>query len=290
MPVKVALLVFTYNEAKEIGDFLSHIYNKVDKIYLIDSYSGDRTVDIARQYGAKIFYARRLGYQDPLRPLGLMLCGDSWIVNIDVDERLPSCLLVKLRDFIDYADNNGYVAISLPYIEIRNKHFFAWIRDKVKIFNGRYVKFKGNIHELPVVNGRILSLNYPYAIIHCHSNSNRFKHEIKYFYLIKYSVPPTIKNLHLFPGKSIFNMIPNSLLPRFTLCILILYYPIYIFLRNLTRYRYRYSFSAVIYYTLIKTLYLLAHITRGKNSLKIAESVDKYGLSNILSRKISIVE
>ncbi|HEC93522.1 MAG TPA: glycosyltransferase [Candidatus Atribacteria bacterium] len=48
MPVKVSLIIPTLNEEKNLGKLLKKIPNFVDKIIIVDGYSEDRTVDIAK--------------------------------------------------------------------------------------------------------------------------------------------------------------------------------------------------------------------------------------------------
>ena len=50
---KITALVTTFNEEKNIGNCLESV-KWADEILIIDSFSTDKTLEICKQYGAKI--------------------------------------------------------------------------------------------------------------------------------------------------------------------------------------------------------------------------------------------
>lgn len=54
---KIAAVILSKNEEKNIQAVIENARNSVDEIIVIDSGSTDRTVEIARQCGAKVFFS-----------------------------------------------------------------------------------------------------------------------------------------------------------------------------------------------------------------------------------------
>ena len=52
--VKISAVIITYNEERNIARCIESIISVVDEIVIIDSYSTDRTCDIALEKGARV--------------------------------------------------------------------------------------------------------------------------------------------------------------------------------------------------------------------------------------------
>ena len=59
--LKITALVTTFNEEKNIGKCLESV-KWADEILIIDSFSTDKTLEICKQYGAKILERESLDY------------------------------------------------------------------------------------------------------------------------------------------------------------------------------------------------------------------------------------
>lgn len=51
----ISVIVLTYNEEKNIRDCLENVYNWTGEIFIVDSFSTDKTIEIAKRYTDKIF-------------------------------------------------------------------------------------------------------------------------------------------------------------------------------------------------------------------------------------------
>ena len=58
----IAAIILTYNEEKHISRCINSLKNICEEIFVIDSFSKDRTVEIAKESGAQV-------YQKPLEKL-----------------------------------------------------------------------------------------------------------------------------------------------------------------------------------------------------------------------------
>lgn len=110
-------LVITFNEEKNITDCI-HSLNKVcSEIIIIDSYSKDKTAEIAKSMGAKVYLQDFLG-DGPQRVYGLQFCKNDWILNLDADERLD-------QDSYAFIKEESYLNDEYDAYNFRFRHFLG---------------------------------------------------------------------------------------------------------------------------------------------------------------------
>jgi glycosyltransferase involved in cell wall biosynthesis len=102
---QISGLVITYNEEKNIAKCIESLSLVCDEIIIIDSYSKDKTKEIALSLGAKVVEQTFLG-DGQQRIFGLQYCKNDWILNLDADERLD-------LDSYEFIKSQQY--LSLPY-------------------------------------------------------------------------------------------------------------------------------------------------------------------------------
>jgi glycosyltransferase involved in cell wall biosynthesis len=89
----VAVIVLTYNEEVNIAQALDSVAGWANEIFILDSYSTDRTLEIARPYGCHIAqnafenYARQRNHALDHLPIR-----SEWVLFLDADEWLPDLL------------------------------------------------------------------------------------------------------------------------------------------------------------------------------------------------------
>ena len=89
----VAVIVLTYNEETNIAQALDSLAGWAREIFILDSFSTDRTLDIARAYGCHVIqhkfdnYARQRNYALDALPIH-----SEWVLFLDADEWLPDAL------------------------------------------------------------------------------------------------------------------------------------------------------------------------------------------------------
>jgi len=98
--VKVSFITFTKNSAGRISSLLDHIKDVVDEIIVVDGFSTDGTVEIAKRYGAKVYQRRPWGYVEPDRMFALKMCSHQWVLYLDDDERLCKKLKDEMKLFL----------------------------------------------------------------------------------------------------------------------------------------------------------------------------------------------
>jgi len=61
MSIKISFITFTRNSGKRLKLLLENVKDVVNEIIVVDGFSSDDTVEIARSYGAKVFLEKALG-------------------------------------------------------------------------------------------------------------------------------------------------------------------------------------------------------------------------------------
>ena len=64
MKVKLSAVIITYNEAENIERCISSLKDVADEIIVVDSFSSDKTVEIAKSNGAIVFQNKFKGYSN----------------------------------------------------------------------------------------------------------------------------------------------------------------------------------------------------------------------------------
>ena len=91
--IKLSVVILTYNEEIHIERCIRSLLPMVKKIFIIDSFSTDRTVEIAELLGAVVTQRNWKNYADQFQ-WGLDNCdsdsdSDSkWVMRMDADEYL----------------------------------------------------------------------------------------------------------------------------------------------------------------------------------------------------------
>ena len=168
--VEVSFITFTRNSAHRLRGLLEHVKDVVDEIIVVDGYSTDRTVDVARSYGAKVYQRRPWGFVEPDRVFALKQASYDWILYLDDDERLSSKLKRDLKSLIDYAESNDICAFRIVRVNLtpQGKPILGpfYPDGQIRIFKKDRALYRGLVHELPEIQGKILALPDEYYIIH----------------------------------------------------------------------------------------------------------------------------
>ena len=187
--MQLSVVIITFNEEANLGRTLESVKPLVSdgkgEIIIVDSGSTDRTVEIAKSYGAKVFVEEWKGFSAQKNSAIDKARGD-WILSLDADEEvdrdLPVLILHVTSEWqpppkkellaamgfnISRPDANGY------WIRRRNKFMQRWIEHggywpdpKLRLFRRGAGRFENRlVHEDIVVEGKTGNLRSG-AIIH----------------------------------------------------------------------------------------------------------------------------
>jgi glycosyltransferase involved in cell wall biosynthesis len=95
----ISVVILTYNEEIHIQRCIENVRGFASEIFLVDSFSSDRTIEIAESLGAKVFqnkwennHARQLNWALENLPIRT-----KWVFRLDADEYLLPELVEELR-------------------------------------------------------------------------------------------------------------------------------------------------------------------------------------------------
>lgn len=83
---KLSVVIATRNEEENIGKCLESVKDIADEIIVIDEYSTDKTAEIAKKYGAKIFLEPHHENFHITKQIALGKATGDWILQLDADE------------------------------------------------------------------------------------------------------------------------------------------------------------------------------------------------------------
>jgi len=118
----ISAVVLARNEERHLPDCLASL-RWADEMLVVDSFSTDRTPEIAQAAGARLEEREFINYA-AMRDTALQLSNGDWVLFIDADERVPDDLRDEVRAVVAAAPpaQAGY------WIPRKNYIFGAWIR------------------------------------------------------------------------------------------------------------------------------------------------------------------
>lgn len=155
--VKLSVVIITKNEENKIAKCLESI-KWVDEIVVVDDLSQDRTVEISREYGAKVVSHKSDGNFDRQRNIGIDNATSSWILQMDADEIVTPELKVAIQKAID-------IDSEFSAFQFKRKNFFLnhfmkyggfYGAYSIKLFKKAKARYIGHsVHETLKVDGKV---------------------------------------------------------------------------------------------------------------------------------------
>lgn len=178
---KVSAVIITYNEEQNIRRTLSRLH-WCDEIVILDSYSSDKTVDICREFGCKIFYRSFDGYGTQ-KTEAVARASNDWVLVIDADEVLSDGLISEIQETLNKKTDKA--AFSIPMNLVFLDREFTRGKESHRYYIRLFNKTKGGftadkVHEGIEVEGSIGKFNstikhYSYTSLHqCLEKCNKY--------------------------------------------------------------------------------------------------------------------
>ena len=122
LPISISIVSF--NEETNLRRCLNSAAALAEEIVVVDSGSTDKTLDVAREFGAKIQHQKWLGHRDQ-KAVALGLCTQPWVLVLDCDEELSPELRAEIVGFFESGD--------------AERHDGAWM-NRLTWFLGRWIR------------------------------------------------------------------------------------------------------------------------------------------------------
>lgn len=158
-------IILTYNEESNITECINSIKNISKRIIVIDSYSIDATVEIAKELGAEVYQHKFINQAKQfIFGLETMNIQTKWVFRIDADERLTinsSKEIEKLCNDNENTDINGIIVrFEVEFLGKKLRHGGIYPFRKLSIFKYGFGKMEDrNMDEhIVLISGRSIEL------------------------------------------------------------------------------------------------------------------------------------
>jgi glycosyltransferase involved in cell wall biosynthesis len=160
---KITGLIITLNEEKNIKAVIENI-NFVDEIIIVDSYSSDKTVEIAKTFKNVKIYQHEFDNFTDQRNLALDYASHNWILFLDADERLSDGLRNEILETVKQEESvEAYYFYRKFMFKGKPLHFSGWQTDKnIRLFQKNSARYSKErlVHEILRVNGRTKTMKH----------------------------------------------------------------------------------------------------------------------------------
>ena len=165
MPL-LSVAIVTCDEERNLPRTLASV-SFADEIIVVDSLSKDRTVEIARSFGAKVFVREWPGFAAQ-KNFAIAQCTGDWILSLDADEELSPKLRTQMRLLLPTNP-----PADAYFLNRRNLFLGRWIKHggyypdpKLRLFRKAAANFshphfeERPVHETIVFDGESATLDY----------------------------------------------------------------------------------------------------------------------------------
>lgn len=141
----ISAVVITKNEEERIRDCLESVM-WVNEIILVDSYSHDKTLDIAAEYTENI-YKREFDDFAKQKNYAIDKANSDWVLNIDADERITEELKNEIKSVINNTNKDAFITpIKTYFLDKPMKYAGTYPIQRVRLFKSSY-HFHKKVHE-----------------------------------------------------------------------------------------------------------------------------------------------
>jgi glycosyltransferase involved in cell wall biosynthesis len=153
---KLTAIIPTYNEESNIRDAIASV-QFAHEVLVVDSFSTDATVTIARELGARIIQ-RAYGNSASQKNWAIPQATHPWVVLLDADERIPENLRNEIMETV--AQNPKEVAFWIKrknYFMGKEVRYSGWQGDKViRLFKRDHCRYQTKaVHAEVVCEGTV---------------------------------------------------------------------------------------------------------------------------------------
>ena len=180
--VKVSAAIITFNEEKNIKRCIDSLKSVADEIVIVDSYSTDKTVEIAQNEGTKVVLQQFLGHVEQ-KNFAITQCTYQYVISLDADEALSDELVTSILEVKQNWQFDGYSFNRLTNYCGKWIKTCGWYPDtKIRLFDKTKGSWQGtNPHDVFVIYSNNVKqlkgdiLHYSFYTVEQH------KKQIEYF-------------------------------------------------------------------------------------------------------------
>lgn len=146
--IKLSVVIITYNEERNLERCLGSVIDLADDIVVLDSFSIDRTEEIARRFGARFIQHVFDGHIEQ-KNRAITFAKYPHILSLDADEELSPRLKASIYQVKKSWEYDGYYFSRLTNYCGKWIHHTSWYpAKKLRLFDSRKGKWGGfNPHD-----------------------------------------------------------------------------------------------------------------------------------------------
>jgi glycosyltransferase involved in cell wall biosynthesis len=150
----LTILCIVLNEERNLPGLLERVH-WADEIVVVDGGSHDRTVEIAREFGARV-YQRPFDNFARQQNFALSLARCDWVLSLDADERPTAPMIDEIRACLRQSRFDAYRVRVRSSIFGRLMRFSGTQDDRqVRLVRRDQARWQGEVHETLEVAGAI---------------------------------------------------------------------------------------------------------------------------------------
>jgi (heptosyl)LPS beta-1,4-glucosyltransferase len=159
---KLTAIVLTYNEAEHIEECLKSLAFADERI-VFDSISTDKTVELARNAGARVIQHKFENYAAQRNAALDAAQNTDWVLFVDADERVSPELAEEIRQVLISRTAVGYRIPRHNYIFGKLTKGAGWFPDyQTRLLKVGKAVYENPVHEVVVLNGELGTLEKPF--------------------------------------------------------------------------------------------------------------------------------
>lgn len=153
---QLSVCIIAKNAASTILECLNSVNSLSDDIVVvIDNSSIDNTLQIATDFGARVFSHDFINFADQ-KNFADSRAAHEWILSIDADESVSESLANHIWQAIGNSNYSAYSIRRLNFIFGRPIHHTNWDpHGLIRLFNKNKCRWEGDVHEEVKVTGKI---------------------------------------------------------------------------------------------------------------------------------------
>ena len=155
--VDLTVIILTFNEEVNIKQSVSNVIGWARDVFILDSGSTDKTIEVAKKLGAKVFYrkfdtyAKQRNYAIKELPIET-----DWILFLDADEYLTEELKKEIEDVLPNTAKDGFYLKRRFYFMGRWIKYGGYYPTKIlRLFKKDKGRVDRDINEQFVIEGKV---------------------------------------------------------------------------------------------------------------------------------------
>lgn len=150
----ISVVINTLNEEANLPRAIASVKSFADEIVVVDMESADKTAEVAKSLGAKVFTHKKTGYVEPARNFAISKTGNPWVFVLDADEEVPQGLALQIQKILKNPKADYY---RIPRKNIIFGHWMKhsrwWPDYNIRFFKKGMVSWNEIIHAVPMTQG-----------------------------------------------------------------------------------------------------------------------------------------